>query len=241
MELAFRTNQEAICVLRPYVSSSNVDAIKKQKSKYKKIIRPLLIPDNGIINGNALKNNYFPLETHNNNVYDFFISHSHNDVESAYLLAAWLQCHCGKTCFVDSIAWGSADELLKEIDDKYCYRKHSKTYDYKKRNFTTSHVHAILSMSLLDVIKNSKYCIFLESNESISLTNGLKKKTFSPWLYEEIKYMRLLQPSKKRRCFSDSLNEDFKIEYEVDELNLFPFLDGSRLLNLNKDFSQTTL
>ena len=53
--------------------------------------------------------------------------------------------------------------------------------------------------------------------------------------------MRLLQPSKKRRCFSDSLNEDFKIEYEVDELNLFPFLDGSRLLSLNKDFSQTTL
>lgn len=120
---------------------------------------------------------------------------------------------------------------MKEIDDKYCWKKHSKTYDYNKRNFTTFHVHAILSMSLLDIIRESKFCIFIESQESVSLSHGLRKKTFSPWLYEEIGFMKLLQPERKTILCSEgaAIGKAFKCAYDVSALEAFPFLDCNYL------------
>lgn len=206
----------------------------EHKTSLKKKIRPLINPNGGIIKGDVLKDIYFPSSSISGEKFDFFISHSHNDKDYAYILAAWL-IKQGYSCFIDSIAWGSADEMLKEIDDIYCYRKYNKTYDYTKRNFTTSHVHAILSMALLETIKNSKYGFFIQSEESISLTNGLRKKTFSPWLYEEIKYMELLNVKGTTRLFSNSqksLNESFNIVYNVDEIAKFEFIDSSHLMNI---------
>lgn len=184
MDIAFRTNTTVINQLACMVSENDVQAIALQKIPFKKKMRTLVIPSDGIIKGDTLKDTYFPSGLFDGSNYDVFISHSHNNEEEAHLLAAWLKKYKKLSCFVDSFAWGSADQLLKEIDDKYCYRKHSKTYDYKKRNFTTSHVHAILSMALLDTILRSKYCIFIESTESVPLNSGLKKKTLSPWLHE---------------------------------------------------------
>lgn len=235
MEIAFRTNIDTINCLLDDDEVFNEDYdFKSKKANFKKSIRQLIKPQDGILNGSTIKDIYFPSTTLDGVKYDFFISHSHNDEEAAIILAAWLETYYDCSCFIDSLVWKSADELLKEIDDRYCYRKHTKTYDYKKRNFTTSHVHAILSMALLETIKNSKYCIFIESEESISLENGLKKKTFSPWLYEEIKYMTLFQPTDSRKYFSitDSLNENFKVKYDADELERFPFLDDANIRNL---------
>ena len=233
MEIAFKTNIVTINHLRNEVCDE-VYNFKSKKANFKKSIGQLIEPQDGILNGSTIKDVYFPSTTLDGFKYDFFISHSHNDEESAIILATWLETYYDCSCFIDSLVWKSADELLKEIDDRYCYRKHTKTYDYKKRNFTTSHVHAILSMALLDTIKNSKCCIFIESEESISLENGLKKKTFSPWLYEEIKYMTLFQPTDSRKYFSitDSLNENFKVKHDADELERFPFLDDVNIRNI---------
>ena len=235
MELAFRTNIETIEDLRNDVPNTESATLNSTRKSFKKIIRPLIKPAGGILNGSTIKDTYFPSTTLEGNNYDFFISHSHNNEEYAILLANWLERNYGCSCFVDSMIWKSADELLKAIDDIYCYKKHTKTYDYKKRNFTTSHVHAILSMALLDTIKNSQYCIFIESEESISLENGLRKRTFSPWLYEEIKYMALFQPYNKTKNFAkaDSLNEGLKMKYDAKELEKFPFLDVTRIRNLS--------
>jgi len=232
MELAFRTNIEAIACLKKEISSIKIDSFSLKKKGFKKTIRPLIKPVNSILNGSTIKDTYFPATTLNGNKYGFFISHSHNNEDSALVLAAWLEYYYNCSCFVDSIVWKSADELLKEIDDIYCYKKHSKTYDYRKRNFTTSHVHAILSMALLDTIISSKYCIFIESEESISLENGLRKKTFSPWLYEEIKHMNLFQPKNYTKHFANSLNEGLKMKFDADELEKFPFLDTDNLKKL---------
>ena len=235
MEIAFKTNIVTINRLCNEVCDE-VYNFKSKKANFKKSIRQLIKPQDGILNGSTIKDVYFPSTTLDGFKYDFFISHSHNDEEAAIILAAWLETYYDCSCFIDSLVWKSADELLKEIDDRYCYRKHTKTYDYKKRNFTTSHVHAILSMALLDTIKNSKCCIFIESDESISLSNGLRKKTFSPWLYEEIKYMTLFQPTDSTKYFAktDSLNENFKVKYEADEIDRFPFLDNVNIRNLRK-------
>ena len=131
--------------------------------------------------------------------------------------------------------WGSADELLKEIDNKYCKNYRKNTYDYTKRNFTTSHVHAILSMSLLEIINVASYCIFIESSESLNLAFLGKKKTFSPWLYEEIEYMKALATQKSNlKIFSKAVTEsnDLKVEYEISELDNFSFLKYNDFLNL---------
>lgn len=229
MEIAFRTNIDTINCLKKDMSDSVGNNFKTKKAIFKKSIRQLIQPEQGILNGSTIKDVYFPSTTLDGFRYDFFISHSHKDEEAAIILATWLETYYDCSCFIDSLVWKSADELLKEIDDRYCFRKYTKTYDYKKRNFTTSHVHAILSMALLDTIKKSKYCIFIESDESISLENGLRKKTFSPWLYEEIKFMSIFQPKKDTKCFSNSLNESFKMKFDVSEVEKFPFLDVYKL------------
>lgn len=236
MDIAFRTNTTVINQLAGMVSENDVKAIALQRLPFKKKMRTLVIPSDGIIKGDTLKDAYFPSGLFDGSNYDVFISHSHSNEEEAHLLAAWLKKYKNLSCFVDSFAWGSADQLLKEIDDKYCYRKHSKTYDYKKRNFTTSHVHAILSMALLDTILRSKYCIFIESTESVPLNSGLKKKTLSPWLYEEVKYMQLFQPKRETKMFSEGLEKaiaDCKIAYDVADISQFPFLNYNDFANFN--------
>lgn len=236
MDIAFRTNTAVINQLSREVSENDVKAIESQRLPLKNKMRTIVIPDNGIIEGDTLKDSYFPSILFDGSYYDVFISHSHNNEEEAHLLAAWLMKYKKLSCFVDSFAWESADQLLKEIDDKYCYHKHRKTYDYKKRNFTTSHVHAILSIALLDTIMRSKYCIFIESSESVPLNSRLKKKTLSPWLYEEIKYMQLLQPKRETKMFSEGLEKaivDCKIAYDVTDISQFPFLNYNDFANFN--------
>ena len=236
MDIAFRTDTVVINQLASMVSENDVKAIVSQRLPFKRKIRSIVIPTDGIIKGDTLKDSYFPSGLFDSSNYDVFISHSHKNEQEAHMLAAWLMKYKKLSCFVDSFAWGSADQLLKEIDDNYCYRKHTKTYDYNKRNFTTSHVHAILSMALLDTIMRSKYCIFIESSESVPLNSGLKKKTLSPWLYEEIKYMQLLQPKQNTKMFSEGLEKaivDCKIAYDVTDISKFKFLDYQDFTNFN--------
>lgn len=232
MDYAFRTNTSVIELLAGAVTKEEINAFVAKKQLFKKSLKSVVIPTSGIIRGNTLKDSYFPSTLLNGINYDVFISHSHNNEPEAHMLATWLEKSKGLTCFVDSFAWGSADQLLKEIDDKYCVKQRNRSgnsYYYHKRNFTTSHVHAILSMALLDTIIHSRYCIFIDSSESVHLTGRLKKETLSPWLYEEIKFMQLLQPRREIGMFSEGLEKAINscnISYDVSsELNEFPFLD----------------
>lgn len=241
MDYAFRTNTSVIGQLAGMVTEDEIKNFVAKKQQFKKTIKRAVVPASGIIKGDTLKDAYFPSTLFDDSNYDVFISHSHNNEPEAHLLATWLEKFRGFTCFVDSFAWGSADQLLKEIDDKYCIKQRNRngnSYYYNKRNFTTSHVHAILSMALLDTIKRSKYCIFIESAESVPLTSRLKKETLSPWLYEEIKFMQLLQPRREVIMFSEGLEKaitDCKIAHDItDELSEFPFLDYNALANFSK-------
>lgn len=234
MYKAFRTNTGEISKLESYVKSTDIDKLKSLQKDFKQEIRPFILPKDGVINGETLKDTYFPTSK-NGKPYDIFISHSHNNQKEAEILAAWLTKYKGLSCFVDSFVWGSADELLKEIDNKYCKDYRKNTYDYTKRNFTTSHVHAILSMSLLEIINESSYSIFIESSESLNLECLGKKKTFSPWLYEEIEYMKILVSQEaKLKLFSKAVTEskDLTVKYEVSELDNFSFLRYDDFLHI---------
>lgn len=137
-----------------------------------------------IVNGSALSAEWFEIIKS-----DIFVSHSHNDQELALILAGWLKDKFDLKVFVDEVIWGSADELLKAIDNQFC-RKKDGTYDYSKRNLTTSHVHAMLTTAILNSIDNSETVIFINTDNSVPKVESTIQEngqyTLSPWIYEEI-------------------------------------------------------
>lgn len=114
------------------------DIFEATSSKVQKDLKEFIL-NNGHIGGTALKEHWFPTINA-----DIFLSHSHSDLEKVKGFAGWLFDTFGLTSFIDSCVWGCCDELLQEIDDKYCWQPKNKTYNYKKRNYTTSHVHMML-------------------------------------------------------------------------------------------------
>ena len=67
---------------------------------------------------------------------------------------------------MDEVIWGSADGLLKAIDNQFC-KKGDGTYDYNKRNLTTSHVHAMLTTAILNSIDKSETVIFMNTDNPV--------------------------------------------------------------------------
>ncbi|TPG50712.1 hypothetical protein EAH75_04545 [Rhodanobacter glycinis] len=127
-----------------------------------------------------------------------FISHSHNDLGLAHGFAGYLHKELGLTPFVDSFVWSSADGLLKEFDELYCRSELGSDYryEYKKRNYSTSHVHMMLAASLSEVIDRCECIIFLNTPESIEVKDAKERaeeKTASPWIYHELNTSRLIR------------------------------------------------
>lgn len=87
--------------------------------------------------------------------------------------------------FIDSQIWGHSDQLLKEIDNKYCKNSSDSTYSYEKRNGSTAHIHMMLSYALTRMIDRTECVIFIESDKSISVSDSINK-TNSPWIFHEL-------------------------------------------------------
>lgn len=143
--------------------------------------------DDKSIDASQLINNWFP-----DYKPEVFISHSHNDEQTAKRIACWLEKNFNLETFIDSTVWGNANDLLQKIDDMYCVterdNKGIKTYNYSKRNFTTSHVHMMLSTALNDMIHTSECIFFLNTPQSVQTAEIVKnKRTSSPWIYSELK------------------------------------------------------
>lgn len=89
----------------------------------------------------------------------------------------------GLVAFIDSCVWGSADKLLKKVDERYCKQYYINYFDYEKRNFSTSHIHMMLSIALAKIMKNCEAIFFLNTEESICTEDIINNKTYSPWIY----------------------------------------------------------
>ena len=184
-------------------------------------LRRLVKGESGIIDGEKLQNFVFPTDN-----YDIFISHSHDDLEIAKQFAAWLKEKYEYSVFLDSFVWNSADGLLQEIDNLYCKQRND-LYNYRKRNYSTAHIHTMLSMSIMEIIKNSSAGIFINSPHSINLrnlSNNNRAKTLSPWIYQEIMFMRqFANKTPSTRMFScENLNEGLQIARTVDLSDFTP-------------------
>ena len=187
------------------------------------------IYDNGHIDGTTMKSNWFQIED-----VDIFISHSHRDITKVKAFAGWLYDKFGLLAFIDSCAWGYCDELLRQIDDKHCKKNDGKTYNYNLRNYTTSHVHMMLSTALTEMIDNTECIMFYNTPNSVSLIDDLKtiknenkKVTLSPWIYHELSMTSLVRERKPNRRIPVLENviihkvysekNDINIEYDVEK------------------------
>lgn len=182
------------------------------------------------MNGNSLENDWFPEVNA-----DVFLSHSHADEKSVIGFAGWLQETFGLTVFIDSCVWGHSNVLLKNIDNEYCLNSESNMYDYTKRNYSTSHVHMMLSMALTKMMDKAELVIFVATENSIQpISKTISETTKSPWIYNELVMTNLIRKNIPNRAIEKSFekrayNEAKKLDvaYDVsDYLNkLIPLKD----------------
>ena len=187
------------------------------------------IGSDGVINGTKLQNSWFPInQDHKFNV---FLSHSHNDENLAIALAGFLKKELNLNTFIDSCLWGYSNDLLRVIDEKYCIHSNGESFDYDKRNHSTSHVHMMLSIALSRMIDNCEAIFFLNSENSISLSEEIEKeRTSSPWIYNELSLadtMRIKPINEYRDIFLNFSNREYdavnestllNIKYDVDDV-----------------------
>lgn len=142
--------------------------------------------NNGIADGTKIEKDWFPeIEA------DIFISHSRMDEDLAKGLAGWLNDSFGLKCFIDSCVWGYADDLLKQINDKFSDRVDKPTgeyiYNHIKCNTASKHVNMMLSIALQKMIDKAEITILLNTQNAISCYEDVyEDAAYSPWIYSEI-------------------------------------------------------
>jgi hypothetical protein len=210
-----------------------VSAGKKLMSPLENDIDNLLreVLNNGTIDGTALSARYFPTLKR-----DIFLSYSHNDQDLAYGVAGMMSSYFKLEAFTDTCFWGSADKLLKEIDDEYCWQEKSKTYDYKKRNFSTSHVHAMLTAAIMKAMDSAEVVIFLNTSNSVPDLketidkDGYDEYTLSPWIYEEMLLTTMLKETNwevyrrdwrhDEKVVLEHFDKGLRVKYKLPKANL---------------------
>jgi hypothetical protein len=172
-----------------------------------------------IMDGTKIQEDWFPTVKA-----QVFISHSHQDENLAVELADWLWYHFQIDSFIDSYAWGYANDLLKIIDNTYCLNGKENGYKYELRNYSTSHVHMMLATALTKMIDKTECLLFLNTRNSVP-SDEIKAQTYSPWIYHEIattKIIRETQPIrpgiiKEGEELKKTLKETFlKFSYDLD-------------------------
>lgn len=229
MFVPLRIKKSEIVALRVRNGALLLPRPKEASDVFYEAILASVTDQNGVIDGSNLKRLTFPFDKAH---YDVFISYSHDDEFEALYLATYLRGK-GLSVFLDSTVWYSADGLLDKIDHKYSWADDKIHFDYIKRNFSTSHVHAMLSMAMLEAIRRSECCLFIESPHSLTLKSGIENKTLSPWIFEEATFINAIQPSLPPRLtephtrmfceggnirVNDSANQ-LKAQYNIDLSN----------------------
>lgn len=177
---------------------------------------------------------------------DIFISHSHKDINLINGLVGWFKYNFKVDVFVDSYIWGYCNDLLKEIDKKYCLHSNGNSYDYDKRNISTAHVHMMLSNALNKMIDKAECVIFFETDNSLSVKNNIETGTSSAWIYSELITTNLIRPNIPKRIEKREIELSEKYSNKIDnEINPLYRVDLGHLIKLEvsdlKDISQKEL
>ena len=184
-----------------YIADRDIQAYKEKIHKaYLEPLKAYLLDDsNEIFSADKIQEKLFP-EIKDN---DVFLSHAHADEEEIIKLAIYLEKY-GLNVFVDSLVWGNAHDLLRAIDNEYCWQKSSKTYNYNQRNHTTANVYMILNTALHKMIDQSELFLFLGSETAVKVKDVVinspnKESVRSPWIYSELMFANQVHRREKNR------------------------------------------
>lgn len=130
---------------------------------------------------------------------DIFLSHSHRNEDIIIGFAGWLYHSFGLVSFIDSQIWGYSNDLLREIDNKFCFQEASNTYNYNLRNESTSHVHMMLLIALAKMLNKTECLFFINTTEAITTISEMINRTKSPWIYSEIALSKMIRIQKLKR------------------------------------------
>jgi hypothetical protein len=170
-----------------------------------------------------------------------FICHAHDNSLLAERLAGFFRYNFDITSFIDSNVWGCADDLLWLIDNQYCAQDTSYTFDYEKRNRSTSHVYMMLSVALTQMLNECECVIFLNTPETLSPRNYIAgNSTESPWIYSELAMTSLIQKRSRedhrgfaKRAMDARADEALRVRYDVKIDHLGP---GTRSVDFRPNF-----
>ncbi|HAS3028640.1 toll/interleukin-1 receptor domain-containing protein [Vibrio sp. Vb5031] len=185
-----------------YVHSFEVDFENKKKHIEKSLHDFYL--GNGDLDATALKEAWFP-EIENTHI---FLSHSHKDKELAVKIAVILKYILNINVFIDSCVWGYADDLLREIDNKYALNINTNTYSYEVRNRTTSNIYLILQSSLMTMIDSAECLFFLNTDNTVTSLKDQTKvetRTSSPWIMSELQFSSIAR--RRQSQYANRKNE----------------------------------
>lgn len=179
--------------------------------------------DNKPLDAGIISRTFFPKGSNGDNGdYDFFISHSHNDDALALRLKYILEEGLGLKVFVDSTVWGSADELLENLNEQY-NRNSDDELKYGDCMYTASNVYLILASAITEVLRHSKNVLFLDTANSVLSLQRREKQadTSSPWIYHELFMTRLLLETRVRR-----FDEGATFRHTADLSDFMPLICG---------------
>lgn len=158
------------------------EAVLKERSREE--LRKILI------DGSKLQEAWFPTEGLQ---FDVFLSHSHGDEEEAKRLAAYLKAKYGLKTFIDSCYWNYCDTLLNQLDKQLWEETDGKgLFNYKKRNYSTTIIHTMLSMALLKMMSKCE-CFMLMDSKNVSVEDDYQSKTLSAWIYQEAEMSKAIE------------------------------------------------
>lgn len=185
-----------------------VDAYKTQEEKALNDLSDYLLDSSSTLDGDEIQKHLFP-----NKEVDIFLSHSHADADSVIRLAIALE-RKGLNVFIDSCVWGNAFDLLKDIDNKYCYDSSTSTYSYEKRNRSTSHAYMMLNTALHKMIDNCEVFLFLGTPNSVSVRQGIESQESinSPWILSELALVQHIRRKTSYKQRLKSLTENLGME-----------------------------
>lgn len=193
-----------------YCYSTGKKSFNINRKKVEKSLDNFILKD-GSLDGSNIQSDWFPQIDA-----DIFISHWHKDKDMAIALSGWLNRNFQLNAFVDSCVWGYCENLLKEIDNKYCLTDDGH-YDYVKRNYSTSHVHMMLCTALAMMMDKAE-CLFFLNTPNVIKASDIIKKTQSPWIYMEIAAAKLIRKTPREIFVS---KQNFNVNYNLDMEHLY--------------------
>lgn len=208
MFVTFDTKIEDKKIFNDYLELGRTMLSKNQENVHNALDKYLL--NNNVIDGDAISQDWFPIIKS-----DIFISHSHSDEDYVIAFAGWLKSKFDLDAFIDSCVWGYSNELLKCIDINYCQNGNN-TFDYEKRNVSTSHVHMMLNVALMKMMDKSECIFFMNTSNTLPIVDNIRnaENTLSPWIYSEIEMTRYLREQKpQRKGYWYPINERFQLEH----------------------------